>query len=73
MVADLLHRAVTIRFATLIQSGQFPRQATVTATTDVLLFRIAKEPFIEVLTGYASALAAAEEVIIGYSKVEGTE
>ena len=44
-----------------------------TATTDVLLFRIAKEPFIEVLTGYASALAAAEEVIIGYSKVEGTE
>ncbi len=60
-------------FGELALIREVPRQATVTATTDVLLFRIAKEPFIEVLTGYARASAAAEEVIIGYSNDEDTE
>jgi hypothetical protein len=60
-------------FGELALIREIPRQATVTATTDVLLLRITKEPFIEVLTGYASAASAAEEVIIGYSRDDDAE
>jgi MFS family permease len=55
-------------FGELALVRDIPRQATVTATTDALLYRIYKESFIETLTGHASAALAAEEIITGYPK-----
>jgi len=53
-------------FGELALIRDIPRGATVTATTDVLMYRIRKEPFIETLIGHASAALAAEEIITGY-------
>jgi MFS family permease len=40
-----------------------PRTATVTASTDVRLYSLAKEPFLEALTGHPAASAEAERVV----------
>jgi MFS family permease len=40
-----------------------PRTATVTARSDVVLRTVAREPFVEVVTGHEPVSAAAEEVI----------
>ena len=53
-------------FGELALIRDIPRQATVTATTDVLMYRIRKEPFIETLSGHTSAASTAKEVISGY-------
>jgi hypothetical protein len=55
-------------FGELALVRDIPRQATVTATTDVLMYRIHKEPFIETLTGHAGAALAADEIITGYQR-----
>ena len=40
-----------------------PRTATVTATTDVLLYALDREPFVLAVTGHAPAAQAAEEIV----------
>ena len=40
-----------------------PRQATVTAETDALLYSLEKEIFVETITGHASASLATRNVI----------
>lgn len=40
-----------------------PRTATVTASTDVQLYSLAKEPFLEAVTGHPTARAEAERVV----------
>jgi hypothetical protein len=57
-------------FGELALIREIPRQATVTATTDVLIYRISKEPFIETVTGYALAASTVEDVIAGYLRDE---
>lgn len=53
-------------FGELALIRDVPRQATVTALTQVLLLRIDKIPFIEALTGHPSAALAAEDIISDY-------
>jgi CRP-like cAMP-binding protein len=40
-----------------------PRTATVTASTDVQLYSLAKEPFLEAVTGHPTVRAEAERVV----------
>ena len=40
-----------------------PRQATVTTVTDSLLYALAKEPFLEIVTGHLGALSMARSVV----------
>ena len=40
-----------------------PRQATVTALNEALLYSLEKEPFLETITGQVSAFSAARTVI----------
>lgn len=67
------------RVQTLARGGGFgelalirdvPRQATVTATTDVLMYRIEKASFIETLTRHPVAASAAREIITKYPQDE---
>lgn len=67
------------RVQTLTRGGGFgelalirdvPRQATVTATTDVLMYRIEKASFIETLTRHPVAASAAREIITKYRQDE---
>lgn len=50
---------------------EVPRQATVTAATDSLLYSLEKEPFVTAVTGHSSASAATERIIAGH--LDGTE
>jgi len=43
-----------------------PRQATVMATTDVSLYTLQKEPFVQAVTGHARAITTVRTVITGH-------
>jgi MFS family permease len=43
-----------------------PRQATVIATTDVSLYTLQKEPFVQAVTGHATAITTVKTIITGH-------
>ncbi|HEY1762751.1 MAG TPA: MFS transporter [Acidimicrobiales bacterium] len=57
-------------FGELALIRDVPRQATVTAKTDVLMYRIDKASFVETLTRHAVAASAAREIITKYPEDE---
>lgn len=57
-------------FGELALIRDVPRQATVTAATEVLMYRIEKASFLETLTRHAGAASAAREIITKYPRDE---
>jgi CRP-like cAMP-binding protein len=43
-----------------------PRQATVIATTDSLLYTLQKEPFVQAVTGHARTITTVRTIITGH-------
>jgi Cyclic nucleotide-binding domain len=48
-----------------------PRQATVTALDESFLFSLDKEPFVQTLSGHASAASAVRQVVAGHLGADG--